>query len=82
MPKGKKITLKEKNENTVIGGGEKDSKPCIIEYSKYTETIAKQEVSSGTLINYTTNVTVDRYIDHHRVYPFKINNKYVQRFGQ
>lgn len=41
MPKGKKITLKEKNENTVIGGGEKDSKPCIIEYSKYTETIAK-----------------------------------------
>lgn len=43
MPKGMKITLTEKNKNTVIGGGEKDSKPCIIEYSKYTytETIAK-----------------------------------------
>lgn len=35
MFKGMKIIFIEKNKNIVIGGGEKDFKLCIIEYSKY-----------------------------------------------
>lgn len=73
-----KIIFKEKNENIVIGGGEKDFNLCIIEYSKqiYIEIIVKQEVISGILINCIINVMVDRYRLLLSLF-FKINNKYI-----
>lgn len=73
-----KIIFKEKNENIVIVGGEKDFKLCIIEYSKqiYIEIIVKQEVISRILINCIINVMVDRYRLLLSLF-FKINNKYI-----